>query len=65
MTITTEYNSRKLMTRHPTRKKDDYVHNFKSITGISKRKPRRKERKEKKKGSSKYLEAHELNRAKT
>lgn len=53
------------MTRHPTRKKDDYVHNFKSITGISKRKPRRKERKEKKKGSSKYLEAHELNRAKT
>lgn len=38
------------MTRHPTRKKDDYVHNFKSITGISKRKPRRKERKKKKKG---------------
>lgn len=45
MTITTEYNSRKLMTQHPTRKKDDYVHNFKSITGISKRNPEKKKKK--------------------
>lgn len=45
-------------------KKDDYVHNFKSITGISKRNPGRKKKK-KKTIIEISLRVHELNRAKT